>query len=308
MSESVSVVIPVYNRAATLARAIDSVLAQTHPVEEIWIVDDGSRDDSPAVAQRYAARHESVRFLRQHHAGAASARNLGMSQANSTWIAFLDSDDRWHPEKNARCMQMINSCPECDFLHTSYFVERNGNLQPRLNNVREIREDRKRMLSIFGVKTSTVCFRHSLLDGTGFFREDLHTCEDYELFWRLIAVSRRIAYLTDNLVTVVESANSLTAVTDPLDRRKDDALAISSALTWIRTRSDDPELVSGMRSHQYWAFVELMRVGLKTASLPAVAQSFGFAARHLGLSRGSRAAMSALASLHRDTRENRRPG
>ncbi len=303
MSESVSVVIPVYNRAATLAAAIDSVLAQTKPVDEIWIVDDGSRDESPAIARRYAMRHESVRFMLQSNAGAAAARNLGMSQAGSTWVAFLDSDDRWHPEKNERCMEAIDSRPECDFLHTSYLVERDGDLHPRLNNVREIREDRKRMLSIFGVKTSTVCFRRSLLDDTGFFREDLHTCEDYELFWRLIAVSREIAYLTDDLVTVVESGNSLTVVTDTVDRCRDDALAISSALAWIQARSDDPELLSGMRSHQYWAFVELMRAGLKTARLPAVAQSFGWAARHLGLSRSSRAAMSALASLHRDASE-----
>lgn len=189
MSDSVAVVIPVHNRAATLACAIDSVLAQSHPVEEIWIVDDGSRDDSAKIARHYAANNASVEFLQQANAGAAAARNAGMSHCRADWIAFLDSDDRWHPEKNERCLAMIDARPRCDFVHTSYLTQSDDALRARLNNVPEIREDRAKMLSTFGIKTSTVCFRRSLLQKTGSFRSDLRTCEDYELFWRLIAVA-----------------------------------------------------------------------------------------------------------------------
>lgn len=294
---SVSVIIPVYNRASTLPVAVESVLAQTRPPQEIWIVDDGSRDDSPAIGQRYAERHPSVHFVRQPNSGAAAARNLAMSRSRSEWITFLDSDDRWHPEKNARCVEAIAARPRCDFLHTSYLVDRDGALEERLNNVREIREDRSKLLSIFGIKTSTVCFRRALLGETGLFRQDLRTCEDYELFWRLIAVSREVAYLTENLVTIVVSGNSLTVTTDVLARRRDDALAISSALRWIRGRPHDDALLKGMRTHQYWAFVELLRAGWRSGSPSAFVRAFGDAARHLGVPRGSRALLSALASL-----------
>jgi glycosyltransferase involved in cell wall biosynthesis len=92
----VSVVIPTYNRADLLPRAIDSALAQTAPPVEIIIVDDGSTDDTPAVVMRYAERHAGrVRSLRIPNGGVARARNAGIAAARSQWVALLDSDDEW---------------------------------------------------------------------------------------------------------------------------------------------------------------------------------------------------------------------
>jgi hypothetical protein len=89
-----SVVIPTYNRAATVCRAIDSVLAQTYKAAEVIVVDDGSQDATP---DRVAACGNAVRYVYQANAGAAAARNHGAREACFPWLAFLDSDDIWFP-------------------------------------------------------------------------------------------------------------------------------------------------------------------------------------------------------------------
>lgn len=87
-----SAVIPTYNRGALVVRAVESVLAQTRPPDEIVVVDDGSTDDTPARLAPYLGR---VRHVRQANAGGAAARNRGVAEASHPWIAFLDSDDVW---------------------------------------------------------------------------------------------------------------------------------------------------------------------------------------------------------------------
>ena len=98
-SLSFSVIIPAYNRADVLGRAIRSVLEQDYPVDEIIVVDDGSQEDLRPVVAPFG---EQVRLIRQDNAGAAAARNTGISHASSTWLTFLDSDDFWLPGRMSR--------------------------------------------------------------------------------------------------------------------------------------------------------------------------------------------------------------
>jgi len=93
---SVSVIIPTYNRAEWVLGSIESALGQTRPPDEIIVIDDGSTDDTPRVL---AGAPEGVRCFRQDNAGVSEARNRGVREATGRWIAFLDSDDRWYPEK-----------------------------------------------------------------------------------------------------------------------------------------------------------------------------------------------------------------
>jgi len=93
---TVSVIIPTYNRAALVTKAIDSVLAQTYCDYEIIVVDDGSTDNTKEVLQPYMDR---IHYIYQENAGVSAARNRGIMEAKGQWIAFLDSDDRWLPEK-----------------------------------------------------------------------------------------------------------------------------------------------------------------------------------------------------------------
>lgn len=96
----VSVVMPVYNAAATLRRSIDSVLAQTHARWELVAVDDCSRDGSWEILRGFAAADPRVRPIRlARNGGVAAARNAGLDAAAGRYVAFLDSDDRWHPRK-----------------------------------------------------------------------------------------------------------------------------------------------------------------------------------------------------------------
>jgi GT2 family glycosyltransferase len=110
---AISVIIPAYNAAATLPRALDSVLTQTWPAHEIIVVDDGSSDATGEVARSYAGR---VRYVRQDNAGPSAARNQGVTAASGEWIAFLDADDWYYPERLARHAQMIAAEPALDFL------------------------------------------------------------------------------------------------------------------------------------------------------------------------------------------------
>lgn len=99
----VSAIIPTYNRRSYIARAIDSILAQTVPVDEILVVDDGSTDGTAEfLAERYGAR---VRIIRQANTGVSGARKQGIQHANGDWIAFLDSDDEWMSGRNARLLE-----------------------------------------------------------------------------------------------------------------------------------------------------------------------------------------------------------
>jgi glycosyltransferase involved in cell wall biosynthesis len=103
-SPLVSVIIPAYNRAATIARSIDSVLAQGHRPIEVIVVDDGSTDRTVEVIRRYGDR---VVLIRQPNGGPSSARNTGAAHAKGEIIAFLDSDDTWKPQKLERQVKLM---------------------------------------------------------------------------------------------------------------------------------------------------------------------------------------------------------
>ena len=105
----VSVVIPTFNGARFLAQTIESVLAQTYPRLEVLVVDDGSTDETPAIAASYAPR---VSYLHQANAGTAAARNTGITQASGAFIALLDHDDLWEPRKLERQLPLFATDPQ----------------------------------------------------------------------------------------------------------------------------------------------------------------------------------------------------
>src|SRR5689334_21141299 len=98
----VTVVVPVYNTLPYVADALESALAQTHRELDVVVVDDGSTDGSSGVVVELAAREPRIRVVRQPNAGLAAARNAGLAAAAGEYVAFLDSDDLWLPEKLER--------------------------------------------------------------------------------------------------------------------------------------------------------------------------------------------------------------
>ncbi len=120
-ADRVSVIIPVRNQGRYLAEAIESALAQTRLPDEIIVVDDGSVDDTPEVARRYAAQ---IRYVRQPPCGAPAARNRGLALANGAVIGFLDADDAWLPTKLEAQLALLKAHSEVDvvFCHAEQFV------------------------------------------------------------------------------------------------------------------------------------------------------------------------------------------
>ncbi len=121
--QTISVIIAAYNVADSIARAIDSVLAQTLPADEIFIVDDGSTDGTADVIRRYG---DKIRYIHQPKTGAPEARNRGIEAATGRWIAFLDADDEWLPDKLARQMDLMRRNPDLVWSYTNMYVHTIG--------------------------------------------------------------------------------------------------------------------------------------------------------------------------------------
>ncbi len=109
LSPMVSVIVPLYNKADHIAATLDSALAQTFGDYEIIVVDDGSTDASSAIAQGYGDR---IRYIHQNNRGAGAARNRGLAEARGRYMAFLDADDTWRPEKLAEQVAFMEAHPE----------------------------------------------------------------------------------------------------------------------------------------------------------------------------------------------------
>ena len=124
----ISIITPAYNCEKYLEEAVNSVLSQTWQDWELLIIDDCSRDNTYACMQEIAKQDQRIRiFQNSRNLGAAGTRNYGIRQAKGQWIAFLDSDDLWHPEKLTKQMAVAKRDPEAKFLFTgSAFIEDDG--------------------------------------------------------------------------------------------------------------------------------------------------------------------------------------
>lgn len=118
----VSVIIPAYNAAAYIEQAIRSVMAQTYTAWELLVIDDCSTDDTAAVIQRLAAEDDRVRLIRnEKNSGVAVTRNRGLDMSTGDYVAFLDSDDVWHPDKLAMQVQKAES-RQAGLVYTAYAI------------------------------------------------------------------------------------------------------------------------------------------------------------------------------------------
>jgi glycosyltransferase involved in cell wall biosynthesis len=181
------VVLPCYNAANYLARALESVLAQTYINFSICAVDDGSTDKTPEILKRYSGF--GLHF-RQERSGPGAARNLGIRMSKSRYVAFLDADDYWLPEKLQRQVALLEQnpavglvCSDCATLREgkigpSYFA--NGHI-PRTGKLFE------RLTSECFIFTPTVVVRRECLDDIGLFNESLQVSEDFNLWLRIAA-------------------------------------------------------------------------------------------------------------------------
>ena len=184
-ASSVSVVVPTFERAAMLPRALESVEEQTCPPGEVIVVDDGSTDGTGELARR---RFPGVRYLRREHGGVSAARNTGIAAAGGEWVALLDSDDVWRPEKLERQLTALAAAPEHLVCHTDEIWVRDGRrVNPGRRHAKRGGRIFRHCLPLCAISPSAALIHHSVFDTVGGFDEDLPACEDYDLWLRITA-------------------------------------------------------------------------------------------------------------------------
>lgn len=182
---NISVVIPTFNRAHTLPRAIESVLVQTHRASEIIIVDDGSTDGTNELLRQWP----EIKVLQQSNQGVSAARNSGINAARGEWLAFLDSDDEWLPEKLHLQSALIEQHPSFNICHGNELWVRNG--QP----LKQLKKHHKqggyifeKCLPLCVISPSAAVIKRSIFDELGLFDTSLPACEDYDMWLRICAI------------------------------------------------------------------------------------------------------------------------
>ncbi|RFT15881.1 MAG: putative N-acetylgalactosaminyl-diphosphoundecaprenol glucuronosyltransferase [Candidatus Saccharicenans subterraneus] len=187
----VSAIIVTHNRAAFLAEAIDSVLAQTYfqknPVDwELIVVDDGSTDHTPDLLAGYQQRFPQVGYTRLDHGGVSRARNHGLKLAAGEFIAFLDSDDLWLKDKVQVQLSYLKAFPEARFCLTEELWIRNGRrVNQKLRHQKYSGRVLDKVLPLCLLSLSSAMFRRQLFEEIGEFDESLPVCEDYDLGLRI---------------------------------------------------------------------------------------------------------------------------
>jgi glycosyltransferase involved in cell wall biosynthesis len=258
---SFSVIIPVYNSVATLARAIDSVLGQSVPVHELIVVDDASTDETPALMARYG---NPVRYLRrERNAGVSAARNFGAEQATGDWLAFLDADDWYFEHRIAAHARWIAEDPRLDFLTGDYEYRDTGGAL--LGRSMDQHESGIRLLERAGDEARVVMdsgdFESFVADHFG----DTHTlsvprasfvalggyplgfkvCEDVHFLTRLVARSRRVGVNCKPLAVYLIHGGSATR-RDPVLAQRENVRTLRDL--WQRSAEFPPEVRRGVKA------------------------------------------------------------
>jgi glycosyltransferase involved in cell wall biosynthesis len=270
----VSVIIPAFNRDHCVGAAVDSVLAQTFKDFEIIVVDDGSTDGTAEVLEKYGSQ---VHLIRQENRGVSAARNTGVRAARGSWIAFLDSDDHWHPQKLERQLAALEK------YSAKICFTRSMNARKELLRDIEFISTTLYEPEIFLVQNAAdaVCLspRHpliqtmmaerKLLEKVGLFDESFHAAEDAELIFRLSFLSGFI-YIDRPLTTVFEhSINSLTysEKLEPMARRNQSYLRLLAHMYW-RMAETAPEKISPMRKRLGYYISRRAEIACAAGQLP----------------------------------------
>mgnify|MGYP001168775202 CR=1 FL=1 len=224
----VSVILPTYNRVEYLPRSIESVLAQTYPHWELIIWDDGSIDQTAELVRSFSDGR--IRYFYGPNHGVASARNQAIGCSVGEYIAFLDSDDEWLPEKLARQVAVLDRYPEIDALFADFV---NINLANRQEGIgfqqnavsmkllhRKLLEDQvylieghflEALLQANFIATDSMVLRKSILPAAGVFDAGLRHSEDFELWVRLGLSGAHFAFTDQVLLRRVKPAGSLSS-------------------------------------------------------------------------------------------------
>ena len=202
---SICVVIPAYNIAEFVGRAIDSVLTQTHKPDEIIVVDDGSGDSTAEVIKSYGTK---VRYIYQENAGLSAARNTGIKAAGSEWIALLDGDDNWLPQFLQLHLGVIQQNPNLmwstgNYITYSYADDRKAPYftQSQIQKLLGRNNYFESYLHAYTLGTtnppSTMLIKSQVFDDAGLFQHGLRFAEDWDMWMRIAYRWPKIGYVSE---------------------------------------------------------------------------------------------------------------
>lgn len=218
---SVDVVIPVFNGEQFIGDTLSSVISQTYAPQKIIVVNDGSTDGTDKVVKSFSS-DIPIQLVKKANGGLSSARNVGIANCHSHYVAFLDADDMWEPSKLERQIALfLNS--HLDDLGAVYcgirkvdafgkFIRRKG-VRPSRTFVRGQILERLIHSNCVTGSASSVMIRRKCLTTTGLFDESLPTCEDWDL-WLRIALHFQFDYVDEPLVKIREHPTSMSTNTD----------------------------------------------------------------------------------------------
>jgi glycosyltransferase involved in cell wall biosynthesis len=213
---SISVVIPAFNAADTLAETIDAVLGQTREPLEVVVVDDGSTDETAEIAERFGL---PVTCVRTPNAGVSRARNTGIERAAGEFVAFVDADDLWRPEKLERQIQALEHYRRAD-VSTTGRIRVDGDLQEIDRSAVGAFDDPCEALLLNSMTlgpVSSLVARRALLEEIGGFDTRFSQCADWDLFLRL-SLRTRFATVDEPLVLYRTSPGNMSSNVELLER------------------------------------------------------------------------------------------
>jgi len=233
---SVTVILPTWNRAEWLETAIESVLKQTFHDFELIVVDDASTDSTAEILDHYSGKISTIIF--EENLGVSAARNAAIVNSDSEWVAFLDSDDYWHPEKLQKQIKQTIIQQRIPIHFTDEIWIRNGiRVNPKKKHKKLEGYIFQQSLALCLMAPSTVLLRRELLEVHGMFDERFPVCEDYDLWLRLCA-HHPVGLLDEKLMTRHGGhADQLSKSVWGIDRYR--VQSITKILTTERLRPED---------------------------------------------------------------------
>jgi glycosyltransferase involved in cell wall biosynthesis len=239
----VSVIIPTYNRSKLLREAVESVLAQTYPNIEVVVVDDGSTDDTAAVAAQYAGR---VTYLKQANQDVAAARNTGIRAASGEYLSFLDDDDLILPTKIARQVQVLASRSEAGLVHCRYYyANEDGNYLYKVGLLPEGEVLQKLVCKNF-VWVGAPLIRCQCFEQVGLFDEEIPAiCADWDMWLRMAQAGYRFACVQEPLGVYRIHRDGMMSDVAELER------GIFAVLDKVFSNSQSPAEVAALKKQVY---------------------------------------------------------
>ena len=259
-----SVIIPLYNKAPYVAKAIQSVLAQTFTDYELIIVDDGSKDNSAEIASQVIEGHENCRLIRQDNAGVSMARNNGVAASHGDYLCFLDADDWWDPAFLEEMSKLIEEFPEAGIYGTNYTIVNESKHKTRVAIIGVDDAFEKGYINYCKAYASTkympltsisVAIPKPVFDEMGGFPKGIKLGEDF-ILWIHIALKYKVAFLNKPLAYYNQDVDVENRGTNHLHHPNEHMLWNLADLEPLeKTDEDYKQLIDNLRTYSLQTYI-----------------------------------------------------